>query len=298
MDTTAHPSVLRRSLLYVPGDREEMLSKAANRGADGLILNLEDAVAPARKEAARLNVVRALSNVSFGGAEVIVRTNPPDSDAGYRDLMAIVPRKPAAILLPKVRSAEEVRFVAWTVERMETLYDIPLGRIRLMCMIESAAGVLGAPEIAASHPRVSALVFGAADFASDVGSTVTADQRSLLYATSRLILAARRAGIDAIDAPYMKLGDVVGLAQSANLARESGFDGKSAIHPEQISTINATFSPSREQLAWARQVITALEGAGGTIGAALLDGQLIEAPHLARARKIVAFSESVGRQAS
>ena len=137
-----------------------------------------------------------------------------------------------------------------------------------MCMIETAAGVLAAPDIAASHPRVAALVFGAADFAGEVGSTVTADQRALLYATSRLILAARQAAIDAIDAPYMKLGDVVGLAQSANLARESGFDGKTAIHPEQVSTINAAFSPSREQLAWARQVIAALDGEGGAIGAA------------------------------
>jgi citrate lyase subunit beta / citryl-CoA lyase len=298
METITRASALRRSLLYVPGDREEMLSKAAQRGADVLVLNLEDAVAPARKEAARLNVVRSLSNSDFGGAEVVVRTNPPDTDEGYRDLLAIVPRQPAAILLPKVRAAEEVRFVAWMIERMEGLYAIPAGRIKLMCMIESAAGVLAAPGIAASHPRVSALIFGAADFAQDVGSTVTPDQRALLYATSHLILAARQAAIDAIDAPHMKLGDVVGLAQSANLAREAGFDGKSAIHPEQIPTINAAFSPSREQLAWARQVIAALDGAGGAVGAALLDGQLIEAPHLGRARKIIALAEATGRQAA
>jgi citrate lyase subunit beta/citryl-CoA lyase len=280
---------LRRSLLYVPGDKEAMLAKAPGRGADGLILNLEDAVAPANKEQARQAVAHALRSLNFGRAEIIVRTNPPDTDAGYRDLLAVAPLAPHAILLPKVRSVEEVRFVAWTIERLEIFHDLPAGQIKLMCMIESAAGVLNAVEIAACHLRVAALIFGATDFSMEVGCAITEDGRSLLAAASRIILAARAAGIDAIDTPYMKLDDAEELARSSRLARELGFNGKSAIHPAQVAAINAAFSPTAEQTAWARRVLALTpDGDITRLGAAVLDGQLIEAPHISRAERILA----------
>ena len=268
-----------------------MLAKAPGRGADGLILNLEDAVAPANKQLARQAVADALRTLDFGRAEAIVRINPPDTDAGYRDLLAVTPLAPAAILLPKVSSVEEVRFVAWTIERLEDLHNLPAGQIRIMCMIESAAGVLNAVEIAACHPRVAALIFGAADFSMEVGCAITEDGRSLLAAASRIILAARAAGIAAIDTPYMKLDDPEGLARSGRLARELGFDGKSAIHPAQVGPINAAFSPTAEQVAWARRVLAlAPDGDITGLGAAVLDGQLIEAPHLSRAERILAIA--------
>ena len=185
---------LRRSLLYVPGDKPAMLTKAPSRGADGLILNLEDAVAPANKPLARQAVTDALRTLNFGRTEAIVRINPPDTDAGYRDLLAVTPLAPAAVLLPKASSVEGVRFVAWTIERLEVLHGLPVGQIKLMCMIESAAGVLNAVEIAACHPRVAALIFGAADFSMEVGCTITEDGRSLLAAASRIILSAQRSG--------------------------------------------------------------------------------------------------------
>ena len=276
---------LRRSLLYVPGDKPAMLAKAPSRGADGLILNLEDAVAPANKQLARQAVTDALGSLAFGRAEVIVRINPPGTDAGYRDLLALTPLAPAAILLPKMSSVEEVRFVAWTIERLEELHNLPEGQIRIMCMIESAAGVLNAVEIAACHRRVAALIFGATDFSMEVGCTITEDGRSLLAAASRIILAARAARIAAIDTPYMKLDDPEGLARSSRQARELGFDGKSAIHPAQVGPINAAFSPTAEQVGWARRVVAlAPDGDSTGLGAAVLDGQLIEAPHLGRRR--------------
>jgi citrate lyase subunit beta/citryl-CoA lyase len=282
---------LRRSLLYVPGDKETMLAKAAGRGADGVILNLEDAVAPADKAVARQAVVHALQTLDFGRTEAIVRINPPDTDTGYRDLLAVAPLAPDAILLPKVGSAEEVCFVAWTLERLEALHGLPAGRIRLMCMIESAAGVLNAAETAACHPRVSALVLGAADLSTELGCTVTEDGRSLLAAASRVILAARAAAVDAIDTPYMKLDDAAGLARSSRQARELGFDGKSAIHPAQIAAINTAFSPTAEQVAWARRVLALAPGGDANrLGAAVLDGQLIETPHLRRAERILAIA--------
>ncbi|MBM4456620.1 MAG: CoA ester lyase [Chloroflexi bacterium] len=282
------PAILRRSLLYVPGDREAMLAKAPQRGADGLILNLEDAVAAIYKELARETVARALQTVDFGPAEVIVRINGLETDTGYRDLLAIAALGPHAILLPKTRSVEEVRFAAWTIGRLESLHGAAADAIAIMCMIESAAGVLAAAEIAACHPRVTALVFGAADFCAEIGCTPAADDLALLHALNQVVLAARAAGIDAIDAPHMRLDDPAGLARGAEIARNLGFAGKSAIHPAQIAAINAAFSPTTEQIIWARRVIEALGDDEARAGATLLDNQLIETPHLRRARRILA----------
>ncbi len=292
--------ILRRSLLYVPGDREAMIAKAPGRGADGIILNLEDVVAPANKDAAREMVARALGALNFGGAEIIVRINPVGASgaAGYRDLLAVVPGRPQAILLPKVGSPEEARFVAWTVARLEELHGLPPGGIQIMCMIESAAGLLAAAEIAACHPAVTALVFGANDLSADLGCAPALDGPTLSHAASRLILAAKAAGVAAIDSPHMKLGDSTGLAQTAARARAMGFDGKSAIHPEQVRPINAAFSPTPEQIAWARRVVELIGRDESRLGAALLDGQLIEAPHLAQARRLLAVAERLDRIAN
>jgi citrate lyase subunit beta/citryl-CoA lyase len=275
-----------------------MLAKAGTRGADGVIMNLEDAVAPARKEAARQAVARALTTGSFGPAERIVRINPLDGDLGFSDLLEITPLGPDAILLSKVPSAEQVRNAGWAIARLESLHGRREGSIRIMCMIETAAGVLNAPDIALAHPRVTALCFGAADFSADIDCEVTEDQRSLLYATSRIILAARSARVAAIDAPHMRPDDLEGLARSALLSRQLGFDGKSAIHPAQIPVIHRAFAPSREQIQWARSVTSALTDRTrleGSNGAAVLEGQFIEAPHLIRARSILEAAGQMGR---
>jgi len=282
-------SRLRRSLLYVPGDRAAMIAKASQRGADGLILNLEDAVAAANKEAARQVVAQALQSHDFGRAEVVVRINPLDTATGYRDLLAVTPAAPGAILLPKVGSVEETRFAAWTIARLEEMHGLPAGQIKLMCMIESAAGVLAAREIAACHARVAALIFGATDYSVEVGCALTPDGRHLRHAQYQIVLACRAAGIAAIDTPHMNLQDAAGLAEAAQRAAELGFDGKSAIHPSQIASIHAAFSPTAEQTAWAERVLALLgDRDDAQLGAELLDGQLIEAPHLARARRILA----------
>jgi len=276
-------------MLYVPGDREAMIARAGQRGADSLILNLEDAVAPANKELARETVVRALRSHDFGHAEVVVRINPADTALGYRDLLAVTPARPAAILLPKVGSVETVRHVAWTLARLEEMHGLPPGQIGLMCMIESAAGVAAAVEIAACHERVLALLFGATDYSVEIGCTRTADSPGLLHAQCQIVLACRAAGIAAIDTPHMDLEDTADLIRSAQRAAALGFDGKSAIHPNQIGPIHVAFAPTPEQIAWAERVLAlaaAAEGAG--LGAAVLDGQLIEAPHLTQARRILA----------
>jgi citrate lyase subunit beta/citryl-CoA lyase len=276
-------------MLYVPGDREAMIAKASQRGADGLILNLEDAVAATNKEAARQIVVQALQSHDFGPAEVVVRINPPNTATGYRDLLAVVPARPAAILLPKVGSVEIVRFTAWTIARLEELHGLPAGQLSLMCMIESAAGVLAAREIAACHERLAALIFGATDYSVEIGCALTTGSPSLRHAQVEIVLACRAAGIAAIDTPHMNIQDTAGLIQAAQLAAELGFDGKSAIHPSQIGPIHAVFSPTPGQIAWAERVLVLLAGReDARLGAEVLDGQLIETPHLTRARRILA----------
>jgi citrate lyase subunit beta/citryl-CoA lyase len=164
-------------------------------------------------------------------------------------------------------------------------------------MIETAAGVLVAPDIAHAHPRVAALIFGAADFCAEVDCKPASDQRQLLYATSRLILAARSARVAAIDAPHMKLNDPDGLEQSVRMSRELGFDGKSAIHPSQIPFVNSLFSPSLEEVRWAKSVLDALSAPNGheiDQGATVLNGDLIEAPHLLRAKRILETARRIG----
>ncbi len=282
---------LRRSLLYVPGDREAMLAKAAGRGADGLVLNLEDAVAPANKDAARQAVAHALAALDFAGAEVIVRVNLLATETGQRDLRAITPAGPDAILLPKVGAVEEVRAAAAALAQIEGVAGLPVGCTKLMCMIESAAGVVAAAEIAACDPRVAALVFGANDLAEDLGCAPAPGEGILLHAACQVVLAARAARIDAVDTPHMDIRDAEGLARSAALAHDLGFAGKSAIHPAQVAAINAAFSPTAAQVAWAERVLALIPGGDeNALGAALLDGQLIEAPHLARAKRIWAMN--------
>jgi citrate lyase subunit beta/citryl-CoA lyase len=292
-------TTVRRSLLYVPGDRPEMLRRAAQRGADSLILNLEDAVAPDRKDFAREAVTNALEAGEFGACERIVRINPVGSATGYRDLLAIARLAPDAILLPKVRDPEEVRFAAWTLDRLEAIHELPAGGVGLMCMIESAAGVLEARRIAGSSERVRALIFGAADFAEDAGIQVGADTGALAPVLMQILLAARAAGVAAADAPHMRPDDPEGLRVQATQARDLGFDGKSAIHPAQIPIINEVFSPRPDEIEWARRVLAALAPSGADRameGAALLDGELIEAPHAARARRILAVTARLGAE--
>jgi citrate lyase subunit beta/citryl-CoA lyase len=290
---------LRRSLLYVPGDRPEMLAKAGARGADGIILNLEDAVAAASKERARETVVRSLQHDDFGSSERIVRINSLEGESGLADLLAVAPLGPDAILLSKVASAEHVRFAAWLIDGLEKLYELPAGKILIMCMVETARGILAAPEIGSAHARVTAVVFGAADFTADVRCEMTEDQRSQIHAASHLVMAARSARIAAIDAPHMRLGDSEGLARGARISRELGFDGKCAIHPGQIPAIHAAFSPTVEQIGWAASVTDALAANGadeGVKGAALLQGELVEAPHLLRAQRILEAARQMGME--
>jgi citrate lyase subunit beta/citryl-CoA lyase len=279
---------LRRSVIYVPGDSEKMLRKSAAMPADVLVFNLEDGVAQSRKDVALRNVLHALGQADAADHERIVRVNSPGSEVGKRDIAAVVPLKPDGICLPKMEDAGQIREVDAMVRDLEIGHGIEPESVGLHAMIESASGVLHAAEIAAASPRMASLIFGSADYMEDVRCRPGEDRAEFMLAMQMLVLAARAAGIDAIDAPCFDIRNAELLARESSAARRLGFDGKSALHPDQLTVINGAFDATEEEIAWARKVLEELDEAeirGKALS--LLDGNLIDNPHRAAAQRIL-----------
>lgn len=286
---------LRRSLLFVPGVTPERIAKAAASRADGVILDLEDAVAPAQKAQARQWVTAALRRVDFGGRERIVRVNGLDTPEGVADLAAVVPLGPEALLVPKVRSAGDVASVDDEVSRLEATSGLAPGHIRLHLIVETVAGVLEARRLAGASARVAGLFFGAGDFVRETRGRLSPGRLSELHALSEVLLAARASGLDAIDTPYFALGDAAGLEAHARFAADLGYDGKALIHPNQIDVVNAVFTPSAAAVDEARRILSAYEAAGTAgRGALALGGHFVDAVHVEMARTLLARAEAAG----
>lgn len=279
---------LRRSALYVPCDSDKMLEKAAGFPADVLLLNLEDGVAPSRKDAARVNAARALKALNFGPREVVVRINSLESETGRRDLVSVLPCRPDGICLPKVETASAVQTADAAMLELEVSYKLPEGAVKLHVMIESAAGVLGARDIAASTSRMASLIFGSADYSDDIRCLPGEDRIELWLALQMIVAGARAASIDAIDAPCFDIKRLDLLRREATQARRFGFDGKSALHPGQLGAINEIFDVTPEEQDWAEKVLAEL-GEAEDRGRALstLEGRLIDNPHRSVAERIL-----------
>jgi len=279
---------LRRSALYVPGDSEKMLQKGATASSDMLFLNLEDGVALAQKGSARGNVVNALKHTDFGDREIVVRINPMNNEIGLSDIADIVPCRPDGICLPKVETVAEIQAADVAIRRVEIGHGLPEGSVKLHAMIETAAGLLHSANIAAASPRISSLVFGSADYISDVRCLPGEDRLELLLALQWIVTSARSAGVDAIDAPCFDFRNLNLLQKEATQARRLGFAGKSAIHPGQLAIINHIFDVTPEEIAWAEKAIAELDSAENR-GKALstLDGKLVENPHRTVAEQIL-----------
>lgn len=272
----------RRSLLFSPGDRPEMLRKAPESGADGVIFDLEDAVGPSHKATAREEVRAVLGDPGFDPAcEVCVRINPidiaaaDDIDALYGDGAKI---RLDTILLPMVERAADVE----ALHRMLADYGV---QPAVFAAVETATGVLNAPGIAGAE-GTDALGFGGEDFATNIGATRTTEGTEVLHARQRLILAATAAGIDVHDTVFTDIDDLDGLREEVEFAIQLGFDGKPAIHPKQVPVINEAFTPSRDEIAWAQRVLEGRDTAEGR-GVFTVDGEMIDAPLIARAERIV-----------
>ena len=286
---------LRRTLLFVPGVTPERIAKAAASRADGVILDLEDAVAPPQKAQAREWVVAALRRVDFGGRERIVRVNPLNTPEGLADLVAVVPLGPDALLLPKVRSAADVEGAAAAVSRLEADAGLTAGAIRLHLIVETVAAVLGVRRLADASPRLVGLFFGAGDFVRETGGRLVASRMSELHAMSELLLAARAAGRDAIDTPYFDLASAAGLETHARFAADLGYDGKAVIHPNQIDVVNGCFTPTASAVTEARRIVEAYEAAEASgRGALTVDGQFVDAVHVEMARTLLTRARLAG----
>lgn len=283
------PVRVRRSMLFLPADRAERYAKALASGADAVCLDLEDGVSFGAKETARRRALELLAQREPTRAEIIFRINDPKTDLGARDLAALVDAgvRPDALVLPKTAGAEEVR-------RVEASLGPKLPGLPLVLMIETARGVAAAEEIASSSPNVALLFFGAVDLSADLGCAI--DWDALLYARSRVIVAAAAVGVEAMDAPFLDVANADGLAEESRAVRRLGFTGKAAIHPTQVPIIQQAFSPDETEVAWARRIVTAYEDQKG--GVLLVDGKLVERPVIAAARRTLAIADAVAFESS
>lgn len=267
----------RRSVLFSPGDDRAKLRKAARSEADVIVYDLEDAVVPDAKPAARETVREALADVLPASPEVCVRVNPVGS--GAEDDLAVVLGGPApdSVMLPKARDAADVQQLGSLLTSHSV--DCPV-----LALVESAAGILHAESIAAAA-ATDALVFGAEDLAGDIGATRTADGGEVSHARQHVVLAARAADVSPIDTHYPAFDDLDGLRADAGAAVELGYDGKLAIHPAQAPVINAVFTPDEERVEWAERILDARDAANG--GVFVVDGEMIDAPQITQAIRIV-----------
>jgi citrate lyase subunit beta/citryl-CoA lyase len=276
---------LRRSLLYVPASSDKMLRKAGSRGADTLIFDLEDGVHPDAKTEGRDRLGRLALELDFGGAEVFIRVNSPGTPWVDEDLEMVARTRPAGVVLPKVEHSAWVRDVDRRLD----------GEVPMLLMIETAAGVLASPELARTSPQVSGLVFGAADFRESLRAGRLPEEMELYYARNRILLAARAAGIEAFDTPWFAYKDPAGLEASARLVRQMGFDGKTAIHPSQVSAINEVFSPTVAEIERARRIVDAMKDAlAGGRYVATVGNEMVEALHLEEAKRTLARAKAIG----
>jgi citrate lyase subunit beta / citryl-CoA lyase len=283
----------RRSCLSVPASSERKLEKAPGVGADEVVIDLEDAVAPAAKDEARAAAVASLAAPAWDGATVSVRVNAPRSAWCHLDIAALasLPDRPASIVVPKVESAHDLAFV----ERLVDGVEAAAGRtrpVRVQALIETAAGLVNVAEIASASARLDALILGYADLAASLGRNraAQADLDSWRPAQDAVLVAARAHGLQAIDGPHLGVAVDEAFTAAATRARDLGFDGKWAIHPSQVPTLNELFTPSAEEVQRAREVVEALERAERDTGqgAVALDGEMLDEAVRAAALRVLA----------
>jgi len=279
----------RRSVLYMPGSNARAQEKAKSIPADAIILDLEDAVAPDAKSAARETVCNSVQQGGYGGREMIIRINSLDTPWGLEDLQAAVSVQPDAILVPKVESAE-------MVHKVESLMVASgaLATTAIWCMIETPRGILKVADIAAASTRLGALVMGTSDLVKDVHAHHTPLRLPMLTALSLSILAARAEGLAVLDGVYLDLQDTEGFRNACVQGLEFGFDGKTLIHPSQVEPCNEVYAPDAAEVDLSRRIIEAFAAAEKEgKGVVVVDGKLVENLHVDNAKRVVALAEAI-----
>ncbi len=292
--------ILHRSLLFVPGIRQEMLEKASRFPADILCLDLEDSVLPADKPRARELVRDAVARLAEAGRVVHVRVNSIESEETREDLASVVQRGLAGVLLPKTESAQDVRDVDVLLREQELAHEVKPGTVELIVAIESARALLRCEEISHASTRLAAIMLGAEDFTFDMGVRRTREGRELQYARGVIGTCAHAVRLAALDTPWADIQDIDGLTADAEQAKAAGFTGKYVIHPSHVEPVHRVFSPSDDEIAHARKVLAAWEEAQERgLGAVEADGRMVDKPIVERARRVVEqaqAAEAAGRE--
>jgi citrate lyase subunit beta/citryl-CoA lyase len=283
----------RRSLLFMPGSNARALEKARNLPADGIILDLEDSVAPDAKAMAREQIAQAIAAGGFGRREVLIRVNSLDTPWWIEDITMAGKARPDGILVPKISSVEDINTIAHCLRDIDAAPSI-----RVWTMIETARAVLHAEELAAasrnSETRLAGFVFGPNDISRETRIRMQPGRATMLPMITHCILAAHAYGLEILDGPYSDFSNVEGFAQECAQARDLGFDGKTLIHPGQIEACNAIFTPPAEEVAYARRVIEAFEQPeNASRGAIRLDGQMVERLHAEMAQRTIAIADAI-----
>ncbi len=292
--------MMLRSLLFLPGNNPNMLANGDILGADGIIFDLEDAVAPDEKDAARILVRNCLKQMHLDSVTSIIRINSLGPDGYWKeDLDELIPCLPDMILVPKVNGPGEIHIVSEYIAGLEKAEGLETGSVKLMPLIETALGVEHAFEIASADRRVAALFLGAEDLTADMRCQRTVEGKEIFYARSRVVLAARAAGIEAIDTPFTDINDTEGNYKDAVFAKSLGFSGKANISPRHVKAVNQVFTPTPEEIEYAHEVLAAIRMAEEQgKGAISLYGKMIDKPIVLRAEQILAMEASLGERGS
>jgi citrate lyase subunit beta/citryl-CoA lyase len=285
----------RRSVLYMPGSNARALEKAKSIAADALILDLEDAVAPEAKAAARDQVCAAVKSAGYGRRELVIRINALDTPWGKADLDAAVAAAPDAVLVPKPGTAADIA-------RLSTVLSGAPDKVRLWAMIETPLAILNVHELAAASrqagARLDCFVMGTNDLVKETRADLSSNRRPALYWLSATVTAARAYGLDVLDGVYNNFKDVEGFRRECVHGRALGFDGKTLIHPDQVAIANEVFAPPEADVAWARKIITAFEQPENTgKGVITVEGRMVELLHAEIARRTVAIADAIKERA-
>ena len=286
----------RRALLYMPGDDRHKIEKATTLGVDCICMDMEDGVAMSRKTEARAVIALAMKELYFGEAERCIRINSIGSGMESYDLVAALATNPDAIVVPKIESADQVKWVSDHMESYELSSDQPLGSVRLLVGVETAKGILNLGKIAEADRRLEAIIFGAEDYAASIGARRTKEATEVLYARQSVVTACIANDLQAIDMVYIDFHDLEGLRLEAEQGAGWGFSGKQVIHPNQVPVVQEAFTPSAEEIAYARRVVETFEDSQREgRGAYALDGKMIDMPLLKNARKVLERARAAGK---
>jgi citrate lyase subunit beta/citryl-CoA lyase len=279
----------RRSILYMPGANARALDKARTLAADGLILDMEDAVSPDAKDLARQQIVEAVSQGGYGPREIIIRVNGLSTPWGKDDVKAVAKVGAGAILFPKIESAAEVQAAAQALEDAGAPAELPV-----WIMAETPRGILNIQAIAGASPRLTGIVMGTSDLAKELRVRHTPDRIGFITSLSLCVLAARAYGLDIMDGVYLDLKNEAGFRAACEQGRDLGFDGKTLIHPNQLAVANEVFAPAPQDVENAGAIIEAWEQARREgKGVAVVNGKLVENLHVEEARRTLAVTEAI-----